>query len=143
MSFNLGNLIGKVFHLPKTTDGKWKWIPDKINPLFWLGNKDEDEPPDWYRPDKTWRKLWWRWRNPLHNFNAYVIGVKDKVTDNPDDWENDESTWENFTGWRKTYLIYKPTGKKYPFWHYKGKSKEFYFGWRSDSGMFGISFRNK
>src|SRR5579863_8074681 len=51
---------------------------DKLNPVWWLKNQDDPKPPDWYKPNDKRRKLKWSFRNPMHNFDFYVIGVADK-----------------------------------------------------------------
>src|ERR1051325_2983514 len=51
---------------------------DKLNPGWWLKNADDPVPPDWFKPNAKGRKAKWHARNPLHNFNAYVIGIADK-----------------------------------------------------------------
>jgi hypothetical protein len=57
-----------------------KPLSQKLNPLWWLKNDFEPDPPAWYMPGKPqWRRVvMWYLRNPLQNFNAYVIGVKDR-----------------------------------------------------------------
>ena len=50
----------------------------KLNPIWWLKNSDDPKPPAWYRPDEKFRGLKWSFRNPLHNFDFYIIGVADK-----------------------------------------------------------------
>src|SRR5262249_16048462 len=50
----------------------------KLNPIWWLGNADEPDPPDWYRPNKSCRKIMWHFRNPCHNFTFFVIGIADR-----------------------------------------------------------------
>jgi hypothetical protein len=54
----------------------WK----KLNPVWWLLNDDEPDPPDWQLPGKPYliRQLSWYARNPLQNFGRYVIGVSDR-----------------------------------------------------------------
>lgn len=51
----------------------------KINPIWWFMNDPEPNPPDWYLPgSSTWKRyLFWYIRNPLTNFNDYVLGVCD------------------------------------------------------------------
>src|ERR1700742_4347208 len=51
---------------------------NKLNPIWWFKNSDDLTPPDWYKPDDKHRNLKWSFRNPMHNFNFYVIGVADK-----------------------------------------------------------------
>jgi len=52
----------------------------KLNPLWWCGNDDDPEPPEWFEPtelDHERRNRWLR-RNPGHNFTWYVLGVADQ-----------------------------------------------------------------
>jgi len=48
--------------------------------MNWFGNDDEPDPPAAFWPGypQFVRVIAWHWRNPLHNFAAYVIGVKGK-----------------------------------------------------------------
>jgi hypothetical protein len=54
----------------------WK----KLNPVWWLLNDDEPDPPDWQLPGKPYfiRQLSWYARNPFQNFGKYVFGVYDR-----------------------------------------------------------------
>jgi hypothetical protein len=54
----------------------WK----KFNPVWWLLNDDEPDPPDWQLPGKPYviRQLSWYARNPFQNFGKYVFGVYDR-----------------------------------------------------------------
>lgn len=55
-------------------------LSKKLNVLWWFGNDPEPSPPDWYLPGKAqwWRVFCWYCRNPLVNFNDYVVGVCDR-----------------------------------------------------------------
>ena len=58
-----------------------KALRQKINPLWWFLNDDEQQVPDWYRPNWTCGRRWFYWnflRNPLQNFRCYVVGVADR-----------------------------------------------------------------
>src|SRR5438270_10895964 len=52
-------------------------ISQKLSPEFWFGNLDDPEPPMDYLPPDPLRKAKWYWRNPLHNFTFYVMGIAD------------------------------------------------------------------
>ena len=54
-------------------------LKQKLNPLWWFKNDDDPHPPDWYLPNDSElkRRIWWMFRNPLHNFTFYVIGISD------------------------------------------------------------------
>lgn len=64
-----------------TVSGRQKFpLSKKLNPLWWFKNDPEPNPPDWYLPTRPqwWRIVCWHLRNPLVNFNDYVIGVCDR-----------------------------------------------------------------
>ena len=109
---------------------------NKLNPIWWLENADEPEPPDWYRPDDKHRVLKWRFRNPFHNFDHYVIGVADKTFHRsgryPERNSDPNGGWDFELGRRKLVLL--------PFISYERSWCTFYFGWR-EHGAFGISLR--
>lgn len=53
---------------------------NKLNPLWWFQNSDKPLAPSWYKPDwPEWRRqFYWKYfRNPLHNFTWYIIGIAD------------------------------------------------------------------
>ena len=106
---------------------------DKLNPVWWFKNIDDPVPPKWYKPDDKHRKFKWSFRNPLHNFMFYVIGVGDKtfyrsgrfperVSDPRGGWDFDATRYK---------IIWLP------FVSYHRQKFDFYFGWR-DRGNFGI-----
>jgi len=106
---------------------------DKINPVWWFGNADEPVAPAWYEPGHCCRNLMWNLRNPIENFSNYVIGVGDKPTERSGRYPtlvgNPHGGW-NFAVTRYGILYL-------PFWDYKNRRMEFYFGWR-ERGNFGI-----
>jgi hypothetical protein len=112
--------------LPKMST--WK----KLNPIWWFQNADDPVPPDWYRPDNRCRKTLWRFRNPLHNFTFYVIGVADKEFVRsgryPRRVANPNGGWNVAISRRKLVLL--------PYVSYKGGWFEFHLGWRN-RGNFG------
>jgi len=129
-------------------DGKWHSVeispsPDlpkihtwqKFNPVWWLENDDDPVPPAWYLPDDPHRATKWRFRNPFHNFNFYVIGVADKKIVRsgryPEKISNPNGGWNFAVSRRKIILL--------PFISYQRGKFEFYFGWRT-RGNFGIKF---
>jgi len=67
---------------------------------------------------------WYFIRNPLHNFCFYWIGFKDRNLDYSHIW-NQKQSW-NFV---------------LPFFSYRGKKWEFYFGWRPDTKAIGFALR--
>ena len=110
----------------------------KWNPVFWFGNLDDPDPPDWYRPDDPRRDGKWYCRNSLHNFTFYVMGIADKEFEytgrhpgifNPQD------------GWNWTVCRYKCV--RLPLISYKKGGCLFYCGWR-ERGNFGmkLTFKN-
>lgn len=106
---------------------------NKLNPLWWFKNSDDPVPPDWYRPDEKHRKLKWSFRNPMHNFNFYVIGVADKKFYRSGQFPEKNSDPRG--GWDFEASRYKIIWLPYISYH---RSKfDFYFGWRNH-GNFGI-----
>ncbi len=105
---------------------------DKLNPVWWLQNADDPVPPAWYQPGNPHRALKWRFRNPLHNFNFYVIGVADKhfVRSGryPRRNSNPHGGWDFELARRKIVLL--------PFISYERNWITFYLGWR-EHGAFG------
>jgi hypothetical protein len=106
---------------------------DKLNPVWWWKNIDDPTPPDWYRPGEKHRELKWSFRNPMHNFDFYVIGVADKKVKRsgrfPDKMSNPRGGWDfEATRWKFIWL---------PFVSYHRPKFDFYFGWRNH-GNFGI-----
>lgn len=109
---------------------------DKLNPVWWLQNADEPEPPDWYRPADKHRVLKWRFRNPFHNFDHYVIGIADKQFQRsgqyPERNSDPNGGWDFDLSRRKLVVL--------PFISYEKSGCTFYFGWR-EHGAFGMSLR--
>ena len=117
---------------------RWPGMPvfhwyQKINPVWWLGNAEEPEPPAWYEPGNPHRHRDWYWRNPFTNFSNFVIGVADKDTMRygryPAVVGNPHGGW-NFAITRRRLVCL-------PFWDYKNSRMEFYLGWR-ERGNFGV-----
>ncbi len=109
----------------------------KWNPAFWLGNLDDPDPPDWYRPDDPRRDGKWYCRNSLHNFTFYVIGIADK------EFVRTGRHLGNFNpndGWNWAVCRYKCV--RLPMISYKRGRFLFYFGWR-ERGNFGIKLNFK
>lgn len=109
----------------------------RLNPLWWLGNDDTPTAPDWYRPGKRWRTLYWYLRNPLHNFTRYVIGFCDRdhyVTGRVPAAMVLRRDW-NERGWQ--YALVWAGWLPLPFASYSGKHVTWYAGWRP-GGDFGL-----
>lgn len=121
-----------VCMLPKVHEPPIRWY-DKINPLWWFGNVEEPVAPSWYKPGDPLRNIKWYFRNPLTNLSYFVIGVADKRIVRsgryPTEVGNPHGGW-NFAVTRRRILFL-------PFWDYKNRRMEFYFGWR-ERGNFGI-----
>lgn len=116
----------------------------KINPIWWLGNDLNTEPPNWFRPiSPQWkRRIFWYVRNPFHNFTHYVIGVVDRthwVTGpNPTkailaDLTPPQKGWH----WAVTWIGRVPL---LPFISYSNDSFRFYAGWLP-IGKFGLELK--
>lgn len=116
-----------------------------IKKILWFifGNNDEPQAPDWYRPEwPRWRRqlYWLLFRNPLHNFTFYVIGIADRRFSRLGDFPND--VFSPAGGWN-ICMIYYPSWQGYwlrlPFASYQGKHLKAYIGWR-ERGNFGFKF---
>lgn len=109
---------------------KSKWWPSKWNP--W-GNHEEPDPPEVHRTDlKGWkRRMYWIWRNPLHNFTHHWIGYYGQVAV--------RGTFFADKGWNWDYSLTKDGDRLYLL-SYRGEKKEGYIGFRP-SGAFGIAWR--
>jgi hypothetical protein len=108
----------------------------KWNPKFWLGNLDDPVPPPEYRPNDKHRAGKWRWRNPGHNFDFYVIGIADKTFRRAGRYPDRVFSPRN--GWNWAVCKYK--WARLPFISYHRNSFKFYFGWR-ERGNFGIELK--
>ena len=108
---------------------------DKLNPVWWFKNRDDPKPPDWYKPNDKHRNLKWSFRNPMHNFDFYVIGVADKKFARCGRFP--EKTSDPRGGWDIEATRYKFIWL--PFMSYHRPKFDFYLGWR-DRGNFGIKF---
>src|SRR5882724_12462986 len=106
---------------------------NKLNPVWWLKNSDSPKPPAWYRPGEKHRGLKWSFRNPLHNFHFYVVGVADKKFSRsgrfPEKNSDPRGGWD-FEAARYKFIYL-------PFISYHRPKFDFYFGWRNH-GNFGI-----
>lgn len=132
----------------------------KIKKILWaiFGNDDDWPPPKWYRPElPDWRRRagWLLWRNPLHNFSFYVIGI----AGSPHEIKtgdgvvyvvriaNGYKKWGRFTrdvfnpngGWN--YIVHYKKRRFFglPFRSYNGRYIKCYAGWR-ELGNFGLKF---
>jgi hypothetical protein len=106
---------------------------NKLNPVWWFKNSDEPVPPAWYKPGDKHRVAKWHFRNPLHNFDNYVIGVADKKFKRsgryPERNSNPNGGWDFEVARRKLAVL--------PFISYQRGKFNFYFGWR-ERGNLGI-----
>lgn len=123
-----------------------KPLAQKLNPIWWFGNDDEQQLPDWYQPTWPYWRRWLYWnvlRNPLQNFRAFVIGVQDKnflvtgrspvLTVQRDDLAPPEH------GWQWCYLHGGELRLPRAFVSYSGRRVTWYLGWQP-SGFFGAKF---
>jgi len=106
---------------------------EKLNPSFWLGNADDPTPPADYLPEAPDRVSKWYWRNPLHNFTFYVIGIADKEFVRQG---NDPSNTFNPNG-GLNFAVCKYGLLQLPFVSLKQGAFHCYWGWRP-GGNFGI-----
>lgn len=105
----------------------------KWNPIWWFGNADDLEPPEWYRLNGRWRRCAWHWRNPLHNFTHYVIGIADKPFERAGRFPTD--VFNPNGGWNWAICRYKCL--RLPFISHTRGRFAFYAGWRQ-RGNFGV-----
>lgn len=126
--------VPHVFHAASPPPGgTQKW-----NPVWWLGNADDPEPPDWYRPYSPFRGVQWQLRNPFHNFTFYVIGVKDSDFIR---WGNEpEGVFRREGGWN--WCVIQKGWLRLPFVSYEGERMKFYALWR-EHGNFGLKLNFK
>jgi hypothetical protein len=106
---------------------------NKLNPVWWFKNSNDPVPPEWYRPHDRHRNLKWSFRNPMHNFNFYVIGVADKKFARSGRFPEKNSDPRG--GWDFEAARYKFIWL--PFISYHRPKFDFYFGWRNH-GNFGV-----
>lgn len=119
---------------PKPNMPKVYWY-NRVNPIWWFGNINTPNAPDWYEPSNSLREVMWHFRNPFSNFANYVIGVSDKKTTRygryPDRMANPNGGC-NFavTRWHFIFL---------PYFNYTSSDSRirFYTGWRN-RGSFGM-----
>jgi hypothetical protein len=108
-------------------------LGQKLNPIWWFGNADEPNAPDWYHPSQPLRTFRWHIRNPFHNFTFYVIGIADKPFTRVGPYAR--QTGNPNGGWNWAVNRYKRL--RLPFADYRRHGFEFYLGWRT-GGNFGI-----
>jgi hypothetical protein len=104
----------------------------KWNPVWWFGNVDDPETPDWYRPGSRHRRWLWQLRNPLHNFTFYVIGVADRAFTRTG--RHPEHVFAPDGGWN--WAVTRLGWVRLPFVSFNGERCRFYLGWR-ERGNFG------
>ncbi|MCO6457288.1 MAG: hypothetical protein J5I93_18475 [Pirellulaceae bacterium] len=110
----------------------------KLNPAWWAENAD-DPLPWWWKPDAPLkeRQRTWFLRNPMHNFNSYIIGVADRRTHR---WGIEAgSIWNEQGSFNATVTQAGPL-LYLPMLSYRGRYLEWYLGWRT-SGSFGGALR--
>ena len=125
---------GAVYHPAKPPPGgTQEW-----NPAWWLGNADDPQPPEWYRPGQPMRRLLWQLRNPLHNFTFYVIGIHDqefvRLGRAP------KSVFHPDGGWN--WAVIQRGRLRLPFVSYSGRHVRFYALWR-EKGNFGLKLQRQ
>lgn len=118
-------------------------IKKTLSAFIWaiFGNNDDPKPPAWYEPKwPEWRRklYWFVFRNPLHNFTFYVIGIADKpfkrVALYPKAW-CPTLVFRVEGGWYIAVIHYK--WLRLPFISYQGEGfiKSFYLGWRERGNL--------
>lgn len=132
---DIGERVGKTL----------KPLSKKINPVWWFGNDDEEQLPDWYQPgwSLSRREFYWTYlRNPLQNMRCYVLGVSDRNytvsgslatvwTVQRNDLEPPEEGFQR--------SVIRLGVLRLPFVSYSGKWIVWYAGWQP-TGIFGVKF---
>lgn len=120
---------GKIVYLvggrkPYPASKKW-------NPIWWLGNEWDPDPPDWSMPGSSmWlRRINWWFRNPFHNFGRYVLGVGDKNYKVIFERLPPKDAINQPMGLERASLVFDD-GKTLPWFFYGGKYFNFYWGWQ-------------
>ena len=108
----------------------------KFNPVFWFGNYDRPLPPRSYKPGDPHRVLKWRFRNPCHNFDFYVIGIADKTFRRVGKYP--DKVFAPNGGFNWAVCKYKLLRLPFVSWE-RGRFK-FYCGWRN-RGQFGFELK--
>jgi hypothetical protein len=106
---------------------------DKLNPVWWFGNLNTPVPPASYRPEDPRREMKWYFRNPLHNFTFYVVGVADKPFYRSGYYP--ERNFDPTGGWN--FAVSRRHILLLPYVSYQRQWCTFYLGWR-ERGNFGI-----
>ncbi len=114
-----------------TGDGVPAKVMQKWNPVWWFGNVDDPEPPDWYRPGSANRRWLWQLRNPIHNFSFYVVGVADKPFTRTGRFP--EAVFAPEGGWN--WAVTRHRWVRLPFVSFNGKVCRFYVGWRERGNL--------
>ena len=105
----------------------------KRSPKFWFHNLDDSIPPPDYRPNDKYRVRKWYFRNSMHNFNFYVIGLADKTFHRSARFPGEVFNPHNH-GWNWAVCQYKWV--RLPLLSYHRRHFQFYIGWR-ERGNFG------
>ena len=116
-----------------------KWH-HRLNPIWWFGNIDDPYPPERFAAKiADWSELriwlWWRMRNPLHNFTRYVIGLCGQ-----DITVYSRYPGELFADVGFNWFLVRWKWIVLPGLSYNGHKWRWYIGWL-DSGQFGLEFR--
>lgn len=111
--------------------GTQKW-----NPAWWIGNADDPQPPEWYRPGQRLRGPLWQFRNPLHNFTFYMIGIHDKEFVRRG--RSPSAVFHPGGGWN--WAVAERGFLRLPFVSYQGRYVRWYALWR-EKGNFGLKFQ--
>jgi hypothetical protein len=106
----------------------------KFNPLWWFAS---GKPPAVYEPGSRMRRVDWFFRNPLHNFSFYVIGISDHLNSSAFH-RYGKYPKDNFSprpGWNVCVIHYH--WLRLPYVAYWNPRVSFYAGWRL-AGEFGL-----
>jgi hypothetical protein len=120
-----------------------------MNLFWWFLNDFEPRPPDWYRPGKQLRTLFWYLRNPFQNAGRYVLGVADRTYTVTGEWPVTATVWEDVRwsdfphlmprhGWKRATLKLE-NGRTLPWISYSTPRCLAYCGWQPN-GFAGVKF---
>lgn len=113
----------------------------KLNPLWWFGNEDDGWWGDArFNPDGRHdlvTALRWFLRNPMHNLGFYVLGTCDRPACAVGKLSDD--VFAPNGGWNWCWVFAGPFPR--PFLSYRGKTWQWYLGWRPAQGALGLKFQ--
>lgn len=122
----------------------------KLNPIWWVLNDWDRDPPRWYLPSRPgwYRRVYWWFRNPFHNFGRYVLGVCDRnyvmTITRRDGYQHvvhpDGGHEDYLVGWERGYISLGRSRLPWIAWGATSPMQsKFYAGWQP-TGFAGLKF---